>query len=131
MDLLLLLGAISAWKWTLIVHLTFSLSSPDGGVDIEEVAEKTPDRIKKVPVDIHTGVTDAMATELAEFLGFKGELVPQCAEQIKNLYTMFLDVDCLQLEVNPLAETPQGKVSRWWLVMTLMAEKYWLDMVNI
>ena len=89
----------------------FSLSSPDGGVDIEEVAEKTPDRIKKVPVDIHTGVTDAMATELAEFLGFKGELVPQCAEQIKNLYTMFLDVDCLQLEVNPLAETPQGKVS--------------------
>ena len=62
-------------------------------------------------MDIHTGVTDAMATELAEFLGFKGELVPQCAEQIKNLYTMFLDVDCLQLEVNPLAETPQGKVS--------------------
>ena len=64
-----------------------------------------------MPVDIHTGVTDEMATELAEFLGFKGELVPQCAEQIKNLYTMFLDVDCLQLEVNPLAETPQGKVS--------------------
>merc|ERR1712172_150990 len=86
------------------------VASPDGGVDIEEVAEKTPDRIKKVPVDIHTGVTDAMAIELAEFLGFKGELVPQCAEQIKNLYAMFLDVDCLQLEVNPLAETPQGKV---------------------
>ena len=88
-----------------------SCSSPDGGVDIEEVAERTPERIKKVPVDIHTGVTDEMATELAKFLGFKGELVPQCAEQIKNLYTMFLDVDCLQLEVNPLAETPQGKVS--------------------
>merc|ERR1719322_1361723 len=79
-------------------------------VDIEEVAEKTPDRIKKMPVDIHTGVTDAMATELAEFLGFKGALVSQCAEQIKNLYKMFLDVDCLQLEVNPLAETPQGMV---------------------
>jgi len=86
------------------------VASPDGGVDIEEVAEKTPDRIKKMPVDIHTGVTDAMATELAEFLGFKGALVGQCAEQIKNLYKMFLDVDCLQLEVNPLAETPQGMV---------------------
>merc|ERR1712117_711993 len=60
--------------------------------------------------DIHTGVTDEMATELAEFLGFKGELVPQCAEQIKNLYEMFINVDCLQLEVNPLAETPQGKI---------------------
>jgi len=86
------------------------VASPDGGVDIEEVAEKTPDRIKKMPVDIHTGVTDAMAIELAEFLGFKGPLVSQCAEQIKNLYKMFLDVDCLQLEVNPLAETPQGMV---------------------
>jgi len=86
------------------------VASPDGGVDIEEVAEKTPDRIKKMPVDIHTGVTDAMATELAEFLGFQGALVGQCAEQIKNLYKMFLDVDCLQLEVNPLAETPQGMV---------------------
>merc|ERR1719322_2129231 len=79
-------------------------------VDIEEVAEKTPDRIKKMPVDIHTGVTDAMAIELAEFLGFKGPLVGQCAEQIKNLYKVFLDVDCVQLEVNPLAETPQGMV---------------------
>jgi len=86
------------------------VASPDGGVDIEEVAEKTPERIKKVPVDIHTGVTDAMATELAEFLGFKGPLVAQCAEQVQNLYKMFLDVDCLQLEVNPLAETPQGMV---------------------
>merc|ERR1719213_1004822 len=53
-----------------------------------------------------------MAKELAVFLGFSGSsyLVSQCAEQIKNLYKMFLDVDCLQLEVNPLAETPQGMV---------------------
>merc|ERR1712002_196220 len=86
------------------------VASPDGGVDIEDVAEKTPERIKKMPVDIHVGVTDEMATELAVFLGFQGDLVPQCAEHIQNLYKMFLDVDCLQLEVNPLAETPQGKV---------------------
>merc|ERR1719291_734972 len=86
------------------------IASPDGGVDIEEVAEKTPDRIKKMPVDIHSGVTDSMATEVAEFLGFTGPLVAQCAEQIKNLYKTFLTVDCLQLEINPLAETPQGQV---------------------
>merc|ERR1719369_780299 len=86
------------------------VASPDGGVDIEDVAEKTPERIKKMPVDIHVGVTDEIATELAVFLGFQGDLVAQCAEQIQNLYKMFLDVDCLQLEVNPLAETPQGKV---------------------
>jgi len=86
------------------------VASPDGGVDIEEVAEATPERILKMPVDIHTGLTDEMATELAVFLGFQGELVGQCAEQVKNLYKCFLEVDCLQLEVNPLAETPQGKV---------------------
>ena len=88
------------------------VASPDGGVDIEEVAEKTPERIMKMPVDIHTGVTDAMAKELAIFLGFSKSsyLLSQCSEQIKNLYQMFLEVDCLQLEVNPLAETPQGLV---------------------
>jgi len=86
--------------------------SPDGGVDIEDVAERTPERIMKMPVDIHTGVTDAMAKELAVFLGFSGSsyLMTQCTEQIKNLYKMFIDVDCLQLEVNPLAETPQGMI---------------------
>ena len=42
--------------------------SPDGGVDIEEVAEKTPDRIKKVPVDIHAGVTDDIANDVAGLL---------------------------------------------------------------
>merc|ERR1712170_321710 len=84
------------------------VASPDGGVDIEEVAEKTPERIKKVPVDIKTGLTDAMADDIAEFLGFEGDLKAQCSEQVKRLYKMFLNVDCLQLEVNPLAETPDG-----------------------
>jgi len=86
------------------------VASPDGGVDIEEVAEKTPDRIKKVPVNINTGVTDDVANEVAAFLGFSGELQTQCATQVKRLYDMFINVDCLQLEVNPLAETPEGKI---------------------
>jgi len=86
------------------------VASPDGGVDIEEVAEKTPERIKKVPVDIFTGVTEDMANDIAAFLGFEGELKTQCADQVKHLYKMFVDVDCLQLEINPLAETPQGKI---------------------
>ncbi len=86
------------------------VASPDGGMDIEEVAEKTPERIKKVPVDIKVGVTDAMAGEVADFLGFSGPLRSQCAVQIQRLYDMFIKVDCLQLEVNPMAETPDGKV---------------------
>ena len=71
---------------------SLTVASPDGGVDIEEVAEKTPERIKKLPVDIKTGLTDDKANEVAEFLGFSGELKTQCAEQIKRLYTMFLKV---------------------------------------
>jgi len=86
------------------------VASPDGGVDIEEVAEKTPERILKVPVDINTGVTDAVALDIAKFLGFSGDLAKQCAEQVKRLYKLFIDVDCLQLEVNPLAETPEGVI---------------------
>lgn len=86
------------------------VASPDGGVDIEEVAEKTPERIKKFPVDIFTGVTQDMANDVANFLGFEGELQSQCAEQVIRLYDMFINVDCLQLEINPLAETPQGKI---------------------
>ena len=100
------------------------IASPDGGVDIEEVAEKTPDRIKKMPVDIHAGVTDAMAIEVAEFLGFTGPLVAQCAEQVKNLYKTFLTVDCLQLEINPLAETPQGQVGEIELIEVLSVKSF-------
>merc|ERR1712212_224651 len=50
------------------------VASPDGGVDIEEVAEKTPDRIKKVPVNINTGITDEVTNDVAAFLGFSGQL---------------------------------------------------------
>ena len=64
----------------------------------------------KLPVDIAKGLSDEMAGNVAEFLGFQGDLKSQCAEQIKRLYQMFLKVDCLQLEVNPLAETPEGKI---------------------
>lgn len=92
-------------------HGPVIVASPDGGMDIEEVADKTPERIRKIPVDIETGVTDEIANEVAAFLGFSsGELRSQCAEQVKRLYSMFIDVDCLQLEVNPLAETPEGKI---------------------
>ncbi|QQP56012.1 Succinate--CoA ligase subunit beta_ mitochondrial [Caligus rogercresseyi] len=86
------------------------VASPDGGVDIEEVAEKTPERIKKIPVSITTGCTEEIAGEVAEFLGFDGELREQCADQVKRLYDMFIKVDCVQLEVNPLAETEDGQI---------------------
>lgn len=68
------------------------IASPAGGMDIEDVAHKTPELIKTLPVDIFEGVTDQMANDLAEFLLFKGDLKKKAAQEIKNLWEMFLKV---------------------------------------
>ncbi|XP_045451649.1 succinate--CoA ligase [GDP-forming] subunit beta, mitochondrial [Melitaea cinxia] len=86
------------------------VASPAGGMDIEAVAEKTPHLLKTVPIDIHEGVTDKVAKEIAEFLEFKGPLVNKCAEEIKKLWQLFQKVDATQLEINPLVETDDGRV---------------------
>ena len=68
------------------------IASPAGGMDIEDVAHKTPELIRTVPVDIYEGVTDNMANDLAEFLLFKGGLKQKAAQEIKNIWEMFLKV---------------------------------------
>lgn len=86
------------------------IASPAGGMDIEAVAEKTPHLLKTVPIDIFEGLTDKMAQEIAEFLLFKGDLKNKAAEEIKKLWNLFLKVDAVQLEINPLVETDDNKV---------------------
>ncbi|KAG8557072.1 hypothetical protein GDO81_018323, partial [Engystomops pustulosus] len=86
------------------------VGSPQGGVDIEEVAEKTPELIFKEEIDIFEGIQDSQALRMADNLGFKGPLRQQAADQIKRLYELFLKVDATQVEVNPFGETPEGQV---------------------
>lgn len=86
------------------------LASPDGGMDIEEVAEKTPERLLKLPIDIFEGLTRADALKVADFLQFKGPLRDKCANEVEGVWRMFLSVDATQIEINPLIETPQGAV---------------------
>ncbi|XP_039626783.1 succinyl-CoA ligase [GDP-forming] subunit beta, mitochondrial [Polypterus senegalus] len=86
------------------------VGSPQGGVDIEEVAASTPELIFKEVIDIFEGVTDVQAVRMAANLGFKGHLQKQAADQIKKLYDLFLKVDATQVEVNPFGETPEGQV---------------------
>ncbi|RZB39830.1 ATP-grasp 2 and/or Ligase CoA domain containing protein [Asbolus verrucosus] len=86
------------------------IASPAGGVDIEGVAEKTPHLIKTIPIDIFKGVTDGMAEEVAAFLEFQGQLKKLAADEIKKLWTFFLNVDATQVEINPLVETADNKV---------------------
>lgn len=86
------------------------IASPDGGMDIEQVAKDTPERVKTVAVDPVKGLSHSTAVELAEFLQFKGALVEKTANEIEKLYKLFLKVDAVQIEINPLAETDDGRV---------------------
>jgi len=86
------------------------VGSPAGGMDIEEVAEKTPDLIFKEAIDINTGMQEEQAMNMALNLGFHGEKQKVAAEQITNLYKLFLDVDATQVEINPFGETDDGEV---------------------
>uniref|UniRef100_A0A7R9JX14 Succinate--CoA ligase [GDP-forming] subunit beta, mitochondrial n=1 Tax=Timema genevievae TaxID=629358 RepID=A0A7R9JX14_TIMGE len=86
------------------------IASPAGGTDIENVATSSPHLIKTIPVDIEQGVTDEMSKNIAKFLDFKGSLIKEAATQIKQLWQLFLNVDAVQLEINPLVETSNGDV---------------------
>eukprot|EP01087_Luapelamoeba_hula_P019402 TRINITY_DN641_c0_g1_i2.p1 TRINITY_DN641_c0_g1~~TRINITY_DN641_c0_g1_i2.p1 ORF type:complete len:472 (-),score=116.92 TRINITY_DN641_c0_g1_i2:12-1427(-) len=87
------------------------IASPKGGVDIEQVAEETPDLIFKEPVDIFKGVDPAATRRLAEKLGFDSEeKIADAQEQMKKLYELFIKTDATQVEINPLAETPDGSI---------------------
>uniref|UniRef100_A0A8C5DA92 succinate--CoA ligase (GDP-forming) n=1 Tax=Gouania willdenowi TaxID=441366 RepID=A0A8C5DA92_GOUWI len=86
------------------------VGSPQGGMDIEEVAASTPELIFKETIDIIEGLQEEQALRMASNLGFKGSLQRQAADQIKRLYDLFLKVDATQVEINPLGETPEGQV---------------------
>jgi len=87
------------------------VSSRQGGVDIEQVAEKTPEAIFVEPVDIMSGITDEQCYRVATNLGFKHEdLIRQAANNIKSIYHLFLKTDATQVEINPFAVASDGNV---------------------
>lgn len=86
------------------------VASSQGGMDIEGVAAKNPDAIKTFPIDLDAGVTDQQATDIASALGYTQEAIPEAAQTVKNLYKVFIEKDCTQVEINPLSETPDHRV---------------------
>ena len=87
------------------------VASSEGGVEIEEVAQKDPSKIIKVPIDVELGLGFETAVSVAQQLGFKEEpLAEQAAAQLMKLYEMFLDIDATQVEINPFGETDTGSV---------------------
>ncbi len=86
------------------------MASSEGGVNIEEVAEKTPEKIHRVIIDPGVGLTDAQAEEVARKIGIPAGAVPQARDMFKAFYKAFDEIDASLLEINPLILTGDEQV---------------------
>ena len=86
------------------------MASADGGMDIEEVAAKTPERIHKVYIDPPKGLTDAQSDEIARAIGIGDAMLPQARAMFGGLYRLFVETDASLAEINPLIITGDGKL---------------------
>lgn len=84
--------------------------SPEGGVDIEEVAHSNPDAIRKVRIDPRYGLLPHQAYAMASFLYSDPALVKQAQRIVAQLYDAFVANACSLAEINPLIVTPAGEV---------------------
>ena len=84
--------------------------SEAGGMDIEEVAETTPDRIMRIAVDPGLGLQPYQGRRIAYGLGLGSAQVRPVASMMQSLYRIFRDSDCSLVEINPLAVTSDGRV---------------------
>jgi succinyl-CoA synthetase beta subunit len=84
--------------------------STEGGMDIEEVAHKTPDKILTFSVDPATGVMPHHGRRVAEALNLSGDLAKQAESLVTKLYTAFVSKDMALLEINPLVVTKTGEL---------------------
>ena len=86
------------------------MASSEGGMDIEEVAAHTPEKIHRVAIDPFAGLADADAEGVARKIGVPDNLVGQARDLFKSLYKCFDECDCSLVEVNPLIVTGDGRV---------------------
>ncbi len=86
------------------------VASQDGGMDIEEVAEKHPERIIKVPINPLNGIQGYHLRQVMFGLELDSVLMKPFSRILKNLYTLFVDYDCSMLEINPLIITEEDEV---------------------
>ena len=84
--------------------------STEGGMDIEDVAHSTPEKITTIAIDPAQGFMPHHGRAAAFALNLSGDLAKQCQKLTKQLYTAFTELDCEMLEINPLVETDDGKL---------------------
>jgi len=86
------------------------VASTEGGVEIETVAEKSPEKIMREPIDPLAGLQSFQTRKLARQLGFKSDQIKPAAKLFSALYRTFIESDCSMVEVNPLVVTKKGEV---------------------
>ncbi len=84
--------------------------STEGGMNIEDVAHDTPEKILTITIDPATGLTDADAKKASDALLLDGDLAAQAQDTVKKLYTAFVQSDMEMCEINPLVQTKDGKI---------------------
>ena len=86
------------------------VASTEGGMDIEEVAHHTPEKIATITIDPAQGFMPHHGRAVAFALKLSGEAAEQCQKVAKQLYTAFTELDCEMLEINPLVKTDAGEI---------------------
>ena len=86
------------------------MASTEGGMDIEEVAASTPEKIFTEAVDPLVGLTQFQCRKIAFSLGLTGKLTGKAVKVLTGLYTTFIACDCSMLEINPLVVTAEGEL---------------------
>ena len=86
------------------------IASPEGGVDIEKVAEETPEKLLTQPIDPVVGIQPFHIRKIGYFLGFDKGQVKQLGPLIQGMYNLFVETDCSLVEVNPLIVTDKDEV---------------------
>ncbi len=84
------------------------IASTEGGVDIESVAEKTPEKILRIGVNPALGLMPYQTRKIAAALGLTGPLMNQATKLFANLFKLFIQCDCSMVEINPLVVTAKG-----------------------
>jgi succinyl-CoA synthetase beta subunit len=92
------------------IGMPILMACAEGGVEIEEVAARTPEKILKMPVSPEIGLLPFQARRLAFQLEFTGEQVGHAEKIMMALSKVFLDKDCSLAEINPLVVSPKGEV---------------------
>ncbi|MEM9145602.1 MAG: ADP-forming succinate--CoA ligase subunit beta [Pseudomonadota bacterium] len=86
------------------------IASTEGGMDIEEVAAETPEKILTFSVDPATGIMPYHGRKVASALGLSGQAGKDCIKLINTLYKLFIEKDCSLVEINPLIVTEEGRL---------------------